>query len=1381
MESYTERPNKFNRLHSSCCDRVNILMENFQFFHRTTTEEKTDPKYIYPTGAYQQFSNWLRSNQADSASYLITGYRGAGKTGFVNYVIKMLNKEQGEKRFIPVSVSLGQENLNEIELLRIIAKKMFDKVYSKFCIINFFRWYLRAIIPIGAVFLLGVFLITCCVPSLKEAILEIWYIWIPTFCFLALLPWILKHLKAKEFNVFFRLKKLCLRLNATVTNERSMSFTPDIADLISKLGFSVKENIKNPPASIQEIEYELIEAFKELRGIERKEHYVIIFDELDKIDPKGSPAYRGGTEAAQDRKRQVLSIIANMKFFLSTAQAYFVFIAGREMYEAFQADMSDRDFSINSIFHGVLNIDSFLASSREINSVTAKTEEFVCRQLLPPDFEERARSSSEYSAGYTTHGSKPFTLKNYYRYRLLERFDFSGCSTFEEYRQYVWRDVWFLYHFISYLSFISNGSPKKLALFLEKYVRSEDYLETVKRPGSHRLMQGNGKGRTFYLSLGYYSMLKVNFIHHLTYPIIQNQVNRANMFGDKLLVAASFMISHLFKLHNNGFSWRNIEQMPELQEIDRTPEVREYIGFMIEFMNHSYLTTVPYGLFHYKFPMHICEEISFLSKLSGEAAALFNFTSGELQATQNRYAALLRQCAEEPSAADSEYTKASTHHSLGDLYVFEENFSAAIREYEQALELIPSPFVRNEKHWMEKNHLLFLNRTMLKLGLAHEKKHTDNSAYVVYNELIALLKECKKKGYAWAELLFRDTRTMHLALLAKVYVLEKLDTEGITPRHIQEACDDFDTLFADAGKQVKADFYRKLGDILYYKNARFKPRCCNKHPYTAIDCYKQSLQCLFDPNLILLAMPPNSPRFCAEVYWLAFYAKRSLKGNKADRKRDYYIYQLALACENMGHVLVYDSVTPSGDECLPKTWREFARSCQKFTRRLEEGEGKEIHPKNHFECSMYYYLTAAMLYNLSCERGLSANCYKETLQLFITYFRAFRQQHPNGDEASAEAVKELLDALSREELVALHRQKEHIYLSEENGIKWMKGLEMYEGIDGYDLSLLPEAEEFFYLYYTVLIELWEATNSGKTLSSISSFYNGALMCGKRPGQTLAGITANLKLKGKYNLVLLKRLIGFDIEAKSKYDPGQIDNFIIKGIDEKQAESLRKFFPSAETSLFHNGTSSEADEKTQAERMDLLDYLVTDTLFCFTRIVEMLTPLRNTTLFTNSYKASAFDRLQKFCCVYKSLYCYYRYGENKYKDKGIRDDKEINFKDWQASFKQANTEGRGKALFEQAARLTRKSTPSNTHIRYLAESAIHYYTRARQVHAEGKTYQEMIRSLYFLDDDLNNDTLQFYLAIERYSLNKGKIKNKEYGLKKRCRESDVYKTEWYFPD
>lgn len=1373
MEHTEKKRNRFEAEYSSVNERINILMENFEFYHQTNTEDKTDPKYICPTGACQQFSNWLKFNKADSASYLITGYRGAGKTGFVNYVIKQLNEEKSGKKFVPISVSLGQENLDEIELLRIIAKKMLDKV-SDSCPVKISRTCLKFLSAIGFILFIAV-LLAIGSASLKGNQSGIWTLWFSILCLLSLPFWMIRFLNAKTFSAFHRLKKLCVRLNATVTSERGMEPAPEVTGWINKLSFSVKENVQRPPASIQEIEYELIETFRTLNRINTRRHYVIIFDELDKLSPKGGtadrpdmPAYTNGTEASQDRKQQVLSIIANMKFFLSTAQAYFVFIAGREMYEAFQADMSDRDFSINSIFHGVLNIDSFLSSSREINSVTAKTEEFVCRQLLPPDFEQRAERCNAYNR------QKSFTLKNYYKYRLRECFDFSGCTSFEAYRQYVWRDVWFLYHFISYLSFISNGSPKKMSLFLEKYVRSGIYIETHKGKGYHGLMGAckvKDKSRTFYLSLGFYSMLKVNYIHHLTYPIIQNQVNRANMFGDKLLVAVSFMISHLFKLHNNGFSWRNIEQMPELQEIDRTPEVREYIGFLIEFMNHSYLTTVPYGLFHYKFPMHICEEISFLSKLSGEASSLFNFTSGELQAVKNRYTVLLKQCNRQAPDTDPEYAKASTHHSLGDLYVFEENFSAAIREYEQAVELTSAPFHVTDKKWMKKNSLLFLNRTMLKLGLAHEKRHTDNSAYVVYAELVTLLKEYRM--HEGAKQLFHDTRTMHLALLAKLYVLEKLDTEGITQRHIKEACRDFGTLFSDAGRQIKADFYRKLGDILYYKNARFQPKCCGRYPYTAIACYKESLLALLGNRSGLQAYPPESAGFCSEVYKQAFNVKERLKDNKKERRRDYYIYQLALACENMGHVLV--SRTDG-----KKTLKDFKKFCRNFNSLLENNSA-DISPNNHLECSMYYYYAASFLYGLSCERGLSANCYKEILQLFITYFGEIKTKELHKDTDLPGILLQLLNGLFREEMVALHRQKEHIYLSEENGIKWLKSLEMYEDIDGYDLSLLPEAEEFIYLYYSVLMELWEMSDSEETLAKAASFYRSPLMSGKRPSQTLAGIIANLKLKGKYNLTLLKILLSFDPDSNLPCTPQQIDSFIANGIqmDKEKVKALPLFFPSCPASLFYDSSITGASTETKTGRMDLLDFLVTDTLFCFTRIAELLTPLRNTTLFTNSYKANAFDYLQKVCQLYKCLYCYYRYGENRYEDASIRRDPETGFKDLPATFKQAETKGRGKALFETAARLTRKSTPSNTHPRYLMESAIHYYTRARQVHSEGKAYQEMIRSLYFLDDDLNNDTLQFYLAIERYAFNKGSIREKEYALKDKCKTSDVYRPDWYF--
>lgn len=87
------------------------------------------------------------------------------------------------------------------------------------------------------------------------------------------------------------------------------------------------------------------------------------------------------------------------------------------------------------------------------------------------------------------------------------------------------------------------------------------------------------------------------------------------------------------------------------------------------------------------------------------------------------------------------------------------------------------------------NYLLFLNRSMLKLGVAHEKRKTDNSAFILYDELIMLLKGHNLKWKYAA--LYRDTRTLHLAILAKLFVLEKIDTEGINLIHLEEAYNNF--------------------------------------------------------------------------------------------------------------------------------------------------------------------------------------------------------------------------------------------------------------------------------------------------------------------------------------------------------------------------------------------------------------------------------------------------------------------------------------------------------------------------------------------------------------------------------------------------------------
>lgn len=1386
-----DAPNRYEKNYSSYTDRINLRMENFHFFHRSSTSGHIDPKYNSPVNPFHQFYNWLKHNEADSATYLITGYRGAGKTSFVNYTIDKLNadRRKGENRFVTVSVSLGQEKLEEIDVLRIIAKKLLETLYGLrmsmlaliASLLNFFSMacYLAAVVTLVKLPFSQSIQIDhsahFCFPLAEsggewELLSSDWRL--PLFSLLAglalnLLNYLFKR-ASRSLRAYNRLKKLCRRLNSTISNEKSINLSSELGGLADAWKYSKKQNRVLPPASIQEIEYELISVLETLKGslVNGKKRFVIIFDELDKVNPEQyftpvheQPEYEKLSVrpeqrvSSRTRKQQVLAVIANMKLFLSTAPAYFVFIAGREMYEAFQNDMSDRDFSINSLFNGVLNIDSFLSSARSQNNSALKTEEFVCRQLLPPDFAQRVKKS--------IYGDRSniYSLKNYHTYRLRERKDYYPDENIDERLQRIHNEVMFLYRFIGYLSFISNGSPKKLTLFFEKYVRTKQYLTDIKKVVLPKEAEWDGEdgNNAFYLSWGYYSMQKINFIHYLTYPITQNLINRSNMYGDKLLVSASFLITHIFKLHNSGFSWRNLEQMPELQEINRTPEIREYISSVIHFMNHSYLTTISCGLFHYKFPMHIVEEISFHSKLSGEISALVNFSSDELYGIKKHYTELLlRNSPTDNTYPDSQYAQASIHHSLGDIYMLEENYSAAIREYECSIELVSPLFYQkrssasgNGGTLQQKNHLLFLNRSMLKLGLAHEKRHTDNSAFTVYDELITLLKENAKSSVG--RFLFTDTRTLHLALVAKLYVLEKIDTNGIRGFHIEKAIEDFAAMFLKSGNNllVTADFYRKIGDILFYKNKQF-----DINPKHLVKSGTFDASRFYALSLITLLKTEGNLKAKGGI-WQVLYDISS-DSSLSKIRRDNYIYNIALACENLGHCHLYDDKKDNSE------YSNINDFCNYIKQIINEKKLKITAPKNHFQRSMFCYWAATRLYNRSCERSQSIKCYSEMIYALILYLRSVSSS--DAFRNSSEAVKSLLKCIVREAMIALYRQKEHIYQSEVNVLKWVESKEMYEHIQYGDLSSSPDVENIIYLYYTTLLELWEKDKNNTELKgTLISFFNSPLMTGKQSCHTLQTDINNLKLKAKFITVLLHDLLS-------------VENLL-----DVDFTCLQKYIGNDKESLADQFCHKEkAHENKEEKNKELLEFLIAEGMFCLSRLVELLTPLRNTTLFNNLFKADAFYRLFCFAFLYKMLYCYYSYGNNPASNEKI-----CRFlEQWgkqTLDFPTKDSERR-LHLFRLIAKATRKSTPNHTDLTYLGESCLFYYARAEQVHNEGKTYQEVIRRLFFLDDDLNNDTMQFHLAVERREITQNETKTRRDFLKKYFKEEeDMYRAEYYFTE
>lgn len=1380
-------PNKFLDF-SSFNHRINIPLENFGFFHRPITgeeDEVVDGKYIEQRNATHHLYNWIRHNRAESGIYLVTGYRGAGKSSFVGMLLRKL-KADPEHDYLSLSVNFGEENIEEIEVLRIVAKRLLTLVtvcyedqysgYKKRCYCSYF-------------------FLTNTVASLFMTLVHPKYLFYYLIvAAVSVIIYLLLNLfkPTSAIRAMERLQELAERLHATARVETVQEVDMGLKDTLKAMGLKMRKSRSKGPATIQEIEYDLIEILDLLKQDRPQRKVVVVFDELDKTEASGRRMQTGGQSeyeklssrpgqkiSSRSRKEEVLRIIAGMKFFLSSAKAYFIFIAGREMYEAFQADLSDRDFSINSIFNGVININSFLTSTRNANNANRHTEEFVCRQLLPAGFGERVLQSAD-----TRYSRDPlYTLKNYYMYMLAEgndcyadELDSDGHLDRERRKRRVWRHVMALYHFVHYLSYVSNGSPKKLTFFFEKHVRRYDFLKQEDKIGDIRRYrdgawrQPEGKEReAFYLSLGYYTQKEVNFVHYLTYPIMQNLVNRSNLYGDKLLVSASFLISHLFKLHNCGFSWRNLEQVPELLEINKTPELREYIGSIIDFMNHTHLTTIAFGLYHYKFPMRVSEEISFHSKLSLEVSALFNFSQDDIRGIKEHY---LRLLGNGESGDATRYARASVHHTLGDLCMMEENYSNAVFEYEKCLEII-WPLVESLKKGrvpvQELNCLAFLNRTMLKLGLAHEKRRTDNSAFILYEELIRTLQSVAGR----CSVLFKNMRTMHLALIARLYVLEKINVTGIQQQDLDDACHTFDRLFKGNNTAIEADFYRKLGDILYYKNCSF-----GNVPWKEINAkhyYYQSMRLLLQGYGVGSCTEDNRicVSFCKAALQIKVDLEKTDRSTNAQAARDNFIYHIALCMENLGHVAV--SEYQKGSYPFDSTFLEgFSKAVK------ESRTGLCFVPCNNIERALLYYWTASRLYNISCERGLSTVCYKEMGYMVLTYLRNLNSE----SKLDAEILLDLYRNLAEHFLISQYRQYEHIHLSESDILQWMKSLEMYQCIELPDLSVFPDVEEMFYMYHTFKLCLYKELKKRQTeipkrlLSSLSAFYRSDIMTGKRPCGTLVATVQNLKLKSRFNEQLLCGLLRCDAEDLDTLHFVDLADYVYGGPDD---ELVLAVFPEMKSA---DGSSDKTDLL-----LDLLEFLVVDGMFCLSRVLELVMPLRNTTLFNHSFKADIYMHLIRFNALYRLLYCYYHYGCDGEDNKRIR-----TFLDGRKHFRQksrkikdgeiralrppGNFSGRRVALYKSVRQALGKMNPSHTDAHFLAETSIHYYTKVRQIHCQGKSYQELIHNLFFLDDDLKNDTLQFYMAMERFEIASGIQGRIERRLKKMYSGGRAYRIDEY---
>lgn len=716
-----------------------------------------------------------------------------------------------------------------------------------------------------------------------------------------------------------RLDILTERLNTITGEETGMAPSAQTSVFTISL-FNRKRQKTRPIADIREIETELADIINLINSDkcpkEYRARFIVVFDEMDKIDPAmiektgGSdiPEYTDAVNGfpsgleSRERRHNVLKLLANIKLFVSTARAKFVFISGRELYDAYLADLSDRDFAISSMFTGVINVDSFLTPEGGQTDVRSMSEWYITNRLLPEWYLRQTEyrnargnlkgTSSENESRAVLKKEMP-SLRWYYEYLVDE------CKTPVKDATHV---VGFLHVFAAYLTHISNGSPKKIFLYFEKYIRRDKDCLPMNDWGDVLCAGRPDRGKESYVM--YFEPIQqktINFVYYLADPIMGTITNDLSNYGDRFLVSLSFVIDHIYKHHNRSFSWRNLEQIPELLKTNKAPELRDSMMSIMEYLTQTHISPILIGLNEYKFHRSIAEEISVMSKMSDEASAIFNFTLDESLPVILHNTRLLNHYMEldKPDRAAGGHRQylpiiARIHSNLGDLHFWDEDYYAASLEYRASIDA----FSKDETVW----GFLTRIRCILKLGLTYESRKLFPNAYQLYGQLMELLikkrwideekyrltvreqyvddwrgsrqvmvekepvvgleyhtptfekqflhdivdlDEKKTEVYSAnvdglvssfardlteektatinSLTLFEEVRYVYQAVLAKLSVLEKMGMSGITQTNIDVAEGEFKAIHKSVNVREKfiisADFFRKLAEILYYKNS----------------------------------------------------------------------------------------------------------------------------------------------------------------------------------------------------------------------------------------------------------------------------------------------------------------------------------------------------------------------------------------------------------------------------------------------------------------------------------------------------------------------------------------------------------------------------------
>ena len=612
--------------------------------------------------------------------------------------------------------------------------------------------------------------------------------------------------------------------------------------------------------------------------------------------------------------------------------------------------------------------------------------------------------------------------------------------------------------------------------------------------------------------------------------------------------------------------------------------------------------------------------------------------------------------------------------------------------------------------------------------------------------------------------------------------------------------------------------------------------------------------------------------------------RQIVMGGSAKSMRQNYMIQLAEVLDCLGNTTLSCSVLKNDritKEFLSKFLHDVHVVNDKLDKPKREGDFMllrypiPIEKLTKLETCILYYWEASVCFRYGKEMKKAAGSMKKILRVIQNYLRVLVkvEEHDKAIEAKVvigEFLNEIKNRIVKQSLLCLFSHYNYINMVEIQRLKWVFYTQMYENISMSRLTLFPDVEEIMLIYYELIkLCIIDEKDLSKTTDSLADtrkyigaysrdhlgtisytwdtidernkdfndrligIYNNLSMTSLRHENTKYERILSLRMKALLNQHILGLMIPELKDGQSFVDNNPVILAIFaKFLTNEHSEAIsgetewKKFFPDV---IF-----SKTDDPTQqllSDRIKTLEFLIKDSMYCLTEILETLSPYTSTTLFTHSFIGGIYQTLNQWNYLFNALFHYYRYFDlasplptlaeddsvelehhfalydydtmdvcqhpcgadcSKYsnaefakygtgikptlawqsecpryralcgiksnrfeKDKAVLDSlftpKEIAELSgiYRKVLKCHNISDR---FFDNVLQTITKPNIQYTLTNYSGELAVKSYRNAIGVHREGRAYKEMISRMFYLDDDLKNDTIQFDLAIERFKIN-----------------------------